>query len=252
MKSIPLLFCVVLSTFCFGQRNNEEAYIPKNFIKVNLTAIALKNYSFQYEHAFTKTVSVALSYRKMPNSSLPFRKEIEDIVADNGDQETINAIRDLRMENYAITPELRFYVGKKGWGRGFYIAPFYRYAEFRANNISFEYGDNPAIQNKIALAGKLTANTGGLAFGAQWAIGKFVVLDWSIIGPHYGGGKGDFSGASNRPLTATEQQELRRELENLDIPLTNKTVFVDASGASMKLDGPWGGIRTAVSLGIRL
>jgi len=254
--AFTLALTVFFSSFfisSYAQRARSEATddIKKNFFKVNLTAIALKNYSFQYERAFTKTVSVAVSYRTMPNTTLPFKGAIEDAIAEEGDQETIDAIRDLRMENFAITPEVRFYLGKKGWGRGFYIAPFYRYAEFKASNISFEYGDNPAIQNKIALSGKLTANTGGLAFGAQWALGKVVVLDWCILGPHYGGGKGDFSGASGRPLTVTEQQELRRELEDLDIPFSDKTVSVNASGATMKLDGPWAGVRAAISLGIR-
>ena len=246
------LSCLFLNSFSqrVNTRNPDE--IKKNFLKVNLTALALKNYSFQYERAFTKTLSVAVSYRTMPNTTLPFKAAIEEAIAEEGDQETVNAIRDLKMENFAITPEVRFYLGKKGWGRGFYIAPFYRYAEFKVSNIAFEYGDNPAIQNKIALSGKLTANTGGLAFGAQWALGKVIVLDWCIVGPHYGGGKGDFAGASSRLLTPAEQLELRQDLENLDIPFTDKTVNVTASGASMKLDGPWGGARAAISLGIRL
>lgn len=255
MKFSASITLLLLGNFLFftsaAQENKQEEYHKKNFVKINLTSIVLKNYSLQYEHAFTKSVAVALSYRTMPNSSIPFKKEIEKAAAEDGDQETIDAIRDLRIENFAITPEVRFYLGKKGWGRGFYIAPFYRYAEFRANNINFEYGDDPNVQNKIALSGKVTSNTGGLAFGAQWALGKVLVLDWTIFGPHYGGAKGDLSGASSRPLTPNEQQELRQELEDIDFPLTDKTVVVNASGASMKLDGPWAGVRAAISLGIR-
>jgi len=40
-------------------------------------------------------------------------------------------------------------------------------------------------------------------------------------------------------------------LEDIDIPLTNTKVVVTANGASLELDGPWGGIRAGFSLGIR-
>lgn len=88
-------------------------------------------------------------------------------------------------------------------------------------------------------------------FGAQWFLGRHVCLDWWIMGPHYGSGNGSFSGISSQPLSQEEQNDLRRELENLDIPLTNKTVSVNANGATLILDGPWGGIRAGISLGIK-
>jgi len=44
---------------------------------------------------------------------------------------------------------------------------------------------------------------------------------------------------------------LRQNLEDLDIPLTNKTYAVNASGATLKLSGPWGGIRSGLSIGIK-
>jgi hypothetical protein len=229
----------------------EESALKKNFIKINLTAIAIKNYSIQYERVVNKSISVAVSYRNMPSTSIPFKKLLKDAAAEDGEQETIDAIEKLRLSNYAITPELRFYVGKKGYGRGFYIAPFYRYAVFNASNIAFEYGDNLTFQNEIALSGKLTSNTGGIMFGAQWALGKTIVLDWWIFGPHYGAANGTFSGLANKPLTQTEQQELRENLEDIDIPLTTKTVIVNSAGATLKLDGPWAGVRGGISLGVR-
>jgi hypothetical protein len=101
------------------------------------------------------------------------------------------------------------------------------------------------------MSGKLTSNTFGLAIGKQSALGKRFVLDWSMIGPHYGSGKGVFSGTSSQPLTPDEQDDLRDQLEGIDIPLTAKMVDVNANGASLKLDGPWAGLRLTIALGFR-
>lgn len=167
------------------------------------------------------------------------------------DPELERTIDKLRISNFAITPEYRFYFGK-GYGRGFYIAPFYRFVKFKSNNIIITYqGDILGNEESINLSGDLSSNTGGLLFGAQWAFGKNIILDWMILGPHFGAGNGNFVGLSSQSLSASEQQRVRQELENLDIPLTKKTIKVNAQGASMKLDGPWGGVRAGLSLGFR-
>src|SRR5512133_2425114 len=99
----------------------EKKQTPQmNFVKVNLTSIALKNYAFQYERVLTKRISVGLSYRTMPSTTLPFKDLIINSMKD-ADQQTIDAIGSLQVSNTAITPEVRFYLGKKGYGRGFYI-----------------------------------------------------------------------------------------------------------------------------------
>jgi hypothetical protein len=153
------------------------------------------------------------------------------------------------LSNIAITPEVRFYLGK-GNGRGFYIAPFYRYARYKTNTLPFDY-EGAGTSGTINLSGTLTSNTGGLMFGSQWLIGRRVVLDWWIFGPQYGSGKGYFEGTSSQPLTQQEQDDLRQTLNDIDIPLTDKAVNVTANGASMKLSGPWAGIRSGISLGVR-
>ena len=221
-----------------------------NFIKTNVTGIILKNYSLQYERVLSKKFSVALQYRIMPRTSLPFQKTILKIVGDEN-PDTKKIIKDFRLSNYAITPEVRFYVGKKGYGRGFYIAPFYRFASFTSNDLNIFYKDENNVENSITLSGKLTGNTGGILFGVQKFFGERIVLDIWIFGPHIGSGKGDFNGTSTRTLTPDEQEIVRQQLEDLDIPLTDKTVEVNANAASLKLDGLWGGIRGGISFGIK-
>jgi hypothetical protein len=224
--------------------------LPRNFIKLNLSGILMKNYALQYERVLNRKISVALQYRIMPVSSIPFKSTVQKIVGDK-DPNIKKIIDDFKMSNFAITPEIRFYLSKKGFGRGFYIAPFYRYASFTSNELNVFYTDENNEEQSIKMSGKLTSNTGGILMGVQKPLGRNVVLDISFFGPHYGSGKGDFNGTTSKALTPGEQNDLKQRLEDIDIPLTNKTVNVNANGASLKLDGPWAGYRFAISLGAR-
>lgn len=164
-------------------RMKEENNVSpnRNFIKVNLTAILLKNYSIQYERILSRKFSFALSYRMMPATTLPFQSSILKSIG-NDDPETTKTIENFRLSNYAITPEVRFYVSKKGFGRGFYIAPFYRYASFKTSNVDIFYTDSSDAQNSIKLSGKLSGTSGGILFGVQRFFGKHIVLDTWILG----------------------------------------------------------------------
>lgn len=222
----------------------------RNIIKTNLASIALKNYSLQYERIINRKISIAVQYRIMPETGLPFKSSILKLIDDN-DPDTKKIIEDFKMSNYAITPEIRLYLSRKGYGHGFYIAGFYRYASFTSNDFNVFYDDENNVQQSIKLSGKLTSNTGGILLGVQKTIAKIIVLDWWLLGPHYGSGSGNFTGITSAPLSQTSQDNLRDQLNDIDIPLTDKTVFVNANGAAMKLDGPWGGLRMGLSLGIR-
>lgn len=222
---------------------------PKmNFVKLNLTGIIFKNYSLQYERVLNKTFSVAASFRTMPKTSVPLKNLLLKAIDD--DQETKDAIEALRVSNFAFTPEVRIYLGK-GYGRGFYVAPFYRYAKFKADNVRVTFQNSANQDNVISLGGDVTANTGGLMFGAQWALGKHVALDWWILGAHYGSGKGTLAGIAAKPLSASEQASLRNELDNLELPLSDISYTVTANGATVYIDGPWAGIRGGITLGVK-
>ena len=261
-KNILILFALLITLLTFhssvysqSESNNDSGEnkssdFDRNFIKVNLTALPLKNFGLQYERVMTKHISLGLSVRYMPNTTLPFKNLILNSIED-GDTDTEDVINRFKLSNFAITPEVRFYLSKKGYGRGFYIAPFYRYANFKSDNLEVDYESDFNGEGTLNMKGKLSAHTGGFAIGAQWLLGKNLCLDWTIFGPQFGSGKGEFIGVSSVPLSQTEQEDLRQELEDLDIPLTDKTIYVDSNGASLKLDGPWAGVRFSISLGIK-
>ncbi len=243
---LGFVFCATLNAQdTTNSSASNKALHPMNFIKLSLTSIAFKNYSLQYERILSKGISASLSYRLMPTSKIPFATSLAN-QAGNDEPDVKDAIEKLRMSNFAITPEIRFYLGK-GYGKGFYIALFYRYASFTAEHFQVAYDDT----HKLDMSGKLTANTGGIMFGAQWLLGKHFCLDWNIVGPHYGSASGLLTGVANPVLSPTQQDKLRSNLTAVDIPLTNETVTVNANGGTLKLEGPWGGIRSGISLGFR-
>lgn len=232
------------------KNNTGDTLYAKNYFKVNLAALLLKNYSFQYERILSRKISIAIGFRTMPNTSVPFKNYVKEIVGDD-DQETEDQIENLRMSSTAITPEVRIYLGKKGYGRGFYVAPFYRYGKYDVKGVDIKYDDGLGGESTMTMSGKLTGNSFGLMLGAQWFLGKHISLDWWMLGPHYGSGKGELTGVASKPLTIDEQADIRETLEDIDIPSTSTSVTVNANGANLKLDGPFAGIRWGLVLGFK-
>ena len=245
---VKLKHTIVIFLFCspfipvFSQADSTSN--KKNIIKLNFFALGMKNLSVQYERSIAKKISIAIGFRYMAEGYLPFKNTIADIA---DDAEVERQLNNFKTGNFAVTPEIRFYVGRKGNGRGFYIAPYGRFARYTAS-LLYEYDDG-GVTKTIPLSGSVNTITGGLLFGAQWKLGKLFYLDWWIFGPNYGISNGTVDGKKN--LNVVEQQALRNDLENLDIPLTKITYVVDANGATVKFDGPWAGIRSGLCLGLR-
>ena len=234
-----VFFTLLISATLFSQESNSSEKM--NIVKTNVTAYAFRNINLTYERVINQRFSVAVGFGTMTKGSVPFSNSFI--------KDTEYANVEVGLTNFTIEP--RIYLGK-GYGHGFYLAPYYRYSSFDADNVvlNLDYGLG-AVPLKIS--GKATGNSGGLMIGAQWFLGKSEnwVLDLWIVGAHYGKGKGDFRGNSSRPLTAYEQQELKKELDGLNIPFVRYTTTTDANGASMNVDGPWAGLRSGLSFGYR-
>ena len=221
-----------------------------NMIKINLLALPLKTFTLQYERVIKKYLSVALSVRYMPNGSVPYKNWIYNRFGDD-DPESKETIDNMRISNYAITPEVRFYVGKKGYGSGFYISPSFRYAHFNLDNIEYSYVDDTDEESYINMSGKMNAYYGGFLLGTQWLLGEHLSLDWWIFAPFIGGEKTSLSGTTSVPLSEENQQILKENLEDVDIPYTDTEVQVNANGASIQLNGLIAGISAGLAFGVR-
>lgn len=216
--------------------------IDKNLAKINLIGFSING---QYERILSKRISVALSYKLLPNGKFLFRGLIPTT-----DPRARESLDNLMVSNSAITPEVRFYLGKKGFGQGFYLAPFFRNAKFSGKGIGIDFTLDSGQPATFNMEGSIKSNTFGLLMGAQWKLGKNFWLDWQILGPHYGSAKGTITGTSNLSLSPTERTSLENALKDVSIPFINQNVTVSPNKAVVDLKGPWAGLRTAISLGI--
>jgi hypothetical protein len=247
-----LFILILLSPFVGYTQNNDNEDFDKNVLKFNLTGLLLKNYGIQYERMLTRKTSFALGFRTMPSTTLP----LDDLLELDLEDFSSN---DLTLGNYAITPEIRFYMGKKGGPRGFYFAPYFRYAnhDIGIKNLTFTFEDDEfedeSITKTASFSGNITGMSAGAMFGAQWRLGKAIYLDWWIAGASYGKSSGNFQILT--PLDsdeiATIRDELQIELNNIDVPSVSTTLDVNPQGVRVDFKGPWASVRAGLSLGFR-
>jgi len=210
----------------------------------------LRNFSFQYERMISPRISANLGFRFMPKGNVPMVSSFKSLM----DDDVYENLRNITLGNTAITPEIRIYFGRKTGPLGFYVAPYVRFAHYDVTYPHFEYEvyseDGDYIEDKtLALTGKANTTTAGFSIGSQWKINKWVYLDWTIFGPSYGGINGNLNGSAS--LNEQEQEALREALEDLEIPIAKTTATVDANGGRLKISGPWAGIRTSLSIGVK-
>lgn len=252
MKPFALTFlsvCLLVTVQAQTIATDSGRQVKSNLIKLNLTAPILKNYAIQYERIINKRLSVALSGRIMPASTIPLKKLIKDEVIREDNELVTDILNQVQFSNFAITPELRIYLGRKGYGHGFYVAPYYRFAKYKMHETALSYEADQTYT--VRLSGDLTGHTGGILLGSQWHLGKNISLDLWIAGPGIGGAKGNMVGIANQTLPAEAQQELRTYLEDIDIPFAKEKVSVNANGARIDLSGSWAGVRTGILLAFR-
>lgn len=251
-----LIFCAVLVTSAQGLSSTGPATAGKpsmNFIKLNLTSALIKNYSLQYERLLSNKISAGLSFRIMPETGLPYKNQIINI-ADISDPDDKQTIENLLVSNYAITPEIRYYPGRKNYGTGFYLSLFYRYGSFNVNNIITDWESEEEITS-VDIAADVKAHTGGIMIGSQWALGKYLCLDWWIMGPHFGISSGEVIALSSETMDQQDQQDVKDEIDEIlndaDIPMLKWTTSTTSEKVNVKFDGPWAGLRFGLSFGVR-
>jgi len=252
-QSLIIVFFLFTSYSGFSQdslsnlkhSSSNGAAVKRNIIKWNLSSLVFKNYHFTYERGLTKHISASISYRYMPKGTVPFESQLTNVINSND----INFSK-FQMGNNAITPQVNFYLGK-GNLKGFYIAPFGRFATFDVSApityTTVVSGQN--IKTTADFTGSIKSSSGGLMMGIQANLSKSIVLDFWLVGAHYGTSKGDLIFVAPQPLSAQEQAALQQSLNNISADPFKFTTSVNANGAVIKTDGPWAGVR-GLGLGI--
>jgi len=244
MKKTLILIILLIGFSVLGKAQIITA--PKNIIKTNITSpILFNNYSFQYERVFLEKFSVSLSYRFMPKRGIPYKNQIAKFFDDYNDKDVINVLENLQIDNYAITPEFRFYLGRK---RGLYASVYYRYAKFGLNGYSIDFDKYDGSKGNIKLNGDIKSNSVGIMLGKQWILARYIVLDWWIMGGHIGSAKGIIKGFSQEDLSILEQADIKQAIENFKY--LDKITVTDKNNVRVNFSGNWYGIRTGFSIGV--
>ena len=222
---------------------SAHAQQGKNEFKVNLSSFVTKGYGFQYERQIGKKFTVALGYSMIPEGKIAFQSVIENLIDDPNVK-----VGDFKLGTSIFTPELRWYVGKKGAFHGFYLAPYGRFSTYTMQvPVSFD----ATLDKRTALFnGKLTNSLGGLMLGSNFKLGKRLTLDWWILGAGIGSASGNLVAAI--ALNPLEQKNLKDELDKINIPFTTIESTVNSNGAIVTTNGSMAGIRgLGINLGIR-
>jgi hypothetical protein len=268
MKSITFLFLVFIlfqAYKLFAQTDSvapapstmatlqteQATSVYNNIIKLNVPALFVRNFTIQYERIIKKYLSGVIAVRFMPNGPLPYKNFIYKQFGED-DPDAKETIDNIKMNNFAITPEVRFYVGKKGFGQGFYVAPTYRFAKFNLSNIEYNFTDENDEDHPIFMSGNLTSNYGGFVLGAQWLFGQHITLDWWIFGPLFGVENSNFAGNSNYKLTEDDKAQIEDNFNDLGIPGTKVDVsFPDDYSIDVTMHGPFYGVEFGLAVGFR-
>lgn len=231
---------------------SEQALLDgKTIIKANLLGATTRNYGYYGERILGKRVSLVVGFNTMPNGKIPHIERFTN------EPEILN----IEVSSMAFTPEIRFYLSPSGYGKGFYIAPYYKYEKYNASSYNIEFIDEEDMTQFINMNGYLDTHSVGAAIGIQWFLGKRknISLDWTIIGAHYGSNTGHLKGSTTYIMTEETQNEIIKTIEDSFssiengnfVPVKTENIKVDSHNASADIKSPWAFIRSALSIGIR-
>ncbi len=141
--------------------SNVFAQEKKNAIKINLFGVAVSQYQFAYERAFSENISAQLSFGYISRGW--------------GVLDTNHG--DMSQSGIVIIPEARYYF--KEAVKGPYGSAFFRYF-----STTWKYEDNYADAWTESWSQKRSAIGGGVCLGWQFLLGDVIVLD-IFAGPQF-------------------------------------------------------------------
>jgi hypothetical protein len=251
-KVLILLSLTIVSLNSVQSQSSDKNLFEKrkNILKANLTSLAFRNYQIQAERVLSRAISASFTYANLPEGDVPLKSQVLNLL-DDEDDEVASMLNSARIGYVSYIPEIRFYLGK-GYGKGVYLAPFYKHSKYKIQNAEIlEYERDDGSFEALVTNGDVSANTFGLLLGAQFNLGQRIVLDWWIMGPNFGTHSGKLIGTPSRHLSHNEQLILKNDLEDLNIPLSNTTIEISSNEVEMDNQGNWGGVRAGISLGVR-
>ncbi|MEM6317402.1 MAG: hypothetical protein AAF960_07010 [Bacteroidota bacterium] len=221
----------------------------KNIVKLNLPNLAFGNLTLNYERVLSARNSVTLNLGYIRPQSVNYLVPTE---IENGEVE-LEGLIDNRFSGLTATLEYRMYGKKKGAPKGFFYAPYLRYA-----NYSYDFTDEFDTESSTTtdyynIESKLSTVGLGIQIGFQWFIADRISIDWGLLGvaaQYY-----TFSSTFTSTDDSFDYGELEAEFTSDidDTPLSSSGLEFTASEDNLKLKWPllFGGARTYLSVGYK-
>jgi Protein of unknown function (DUF3575) len=186
-NTLRTFFLIIISIQSFAQEEKQTV------VKLNLSAAVLGAATIQYEKVLGKHFSLALGAGYRPKMLIPFAKDLEKYV-DFADSriDYISFVNVKKAESkigmYHVTPELRFYFGKKQAPIGTYLSVFGKYNDFHGDVPVFVDTDYKGVPVRLELPvdTKIKTASVGLMIGRQFRLGNRFTFDFYAIGGHFG------------------------------------------------------------------
>ncbi len=264
-----LLFITAVSLAAQPEYLKKGALIDgKTIVKLNVSTLPFGGQSASLERIISKRLSLTFAAGQASEGKIPYTDQVIDFAMDKFFKENETdmgplktALSSFRYNNLYFSPEIRFYLGK-GYGRGFYIAPYYLYQNLGLNQMDMAYtyeDEGVEYTESIQLKGHVNSQNLGINLGKQWLLGKrrMFVIDWKIIGLHGGFANSNIS-AKYDGSYADYRQEAQQFIDDLlndtQLPPSVKITggqIQDDNSVAFDIESPWAFLRTSISVGIR-
>ncbi|MFH6767204.1 DUF3575 domain-containing protein [Gaetbulibacter aquiaggeris] len=165
---------IIFAPLVFCQENREV----KNEVGLFISDLINGTYSFTYERAMGKHISVGLGF---------------GIKADDGfikfsglDTDNIKTA-DISYTGFKITPEVRYYIHQKGNAMftGFYFGAYTRLVNYKTD-LSGIYIDSQDVSHYFLYKGDIDVNSVGFMIGYKLPVTNHLKIDFLIAGPGAG------------------------------------------------------------------
>jgi hypothetical protein len=239
-QGISLILCTLLVGISIGQ---AQLLTNRSVVKINLSGVAIKSYTVQYERLLSRRSSITLSASLSPNARLPFKQALLDQYGGNDDAK--RAIDNTLFTKRIGTLEYRFYMAGHA-PTGWYIAPFVRYINMDISQ-DYTYTPSDGILHHAHLDAGFSAGGAGLLLGYQWMFGKRVGLDLWLLGPFYGTKiTANFTGEDPLwpSLKPADIVKLKNDIESTDLPLYTVKANLNLPTILAQLQGSYYGVRS--------
>jgi hypothetical protein len=235
-----ILFSIIAS-------NAQEAL---NTVKLNFFSLAAKELSLQYERTLSDHMGVAVQVGYMFPINIP-GKFFTDTGIAGSEGQNFQPLSGKFTGGFQVTPEFRYYFKGEG-NKGFYIAPYIRWASYGMSMNAVYRKDSASPYRSYEWKGNYSLLHGGLMIGSQHHIGNHFTLDWWIIGVGAGKSKitmkatGDFSDLSQNEF----QSDINDNLKNMPL-IKDVSASLTPTEANLSIGLLGVGLRTGLCLGYR-